>query len=620
MRQARQQADEPAAGSAVVRSLVVRAQAGDLAAYESLVVRFQDAAAAYAYARLGDFHLAEDAAQEAFVQAFRDLPALREPDAFAAWLRQIVFSRCARITRKKRLHLVPLEQAASLPALSDPAELADSAESVTSALRRLPAAERAPTALFYVGGYSHAEIAAFLGLPVSTVNNRLHAARTRLKRSMDSMIGNHLRGVQPSKDGRFVGQVLHLLAPTTQEHGTKIYDALEAKTAGWAGTQWREGRLAHSHFDWEASRVGMVGDRLASVFGVYDVTMRIGAARVRVAGINLEFFDRERAGEPAGEDAFAQTAAASIDAFGRHGYDLSIAFGNEALFHQLGYAFGWRELLWFVRARDLPAEGPQAALHEFEPVHRDDLAALYNREHETLTGTAVRPTYLRNKEPGGFRGYLWSDGARTPAGYVSVGPDVVRGWRNAALVGRNHKGYETLLWHDESAGDPAERLRVLGMLARQTGAAEVVFSRLHHWSPLGKHLRTMPCRIEEGYRTYVVKIVDLTRLFSNLAPELERRLEPSHLAHWTGDLLVASRQQAVLLSIEHGQVRVNPATRDAQAEHAILGGPELAQLIVGTESAREVIEAAGITLRGDAAMLADVLFPAQRPQMENQAL
>ena len=45
---------------------------------------------------LGDFHLAEDAAQEAFVGAYQDLPKLREPAAFASWFRRLVAARCSR--------------------------------------------------------------------------------------------------------------------------------------------------------------------------------------------------------------------------------------------------------------------------------------------------------------------------------------------------------------------------------------------------------------------------------------------------------------------------------------------------------------------------------------------
>ena len=70
-----------------MRSLVLRAQGRDQEAYGQLVRRFQDMAYGYAYALLGDFHLAQDAAQEAFVEAYRCLPGLRNPEAFPGWLR-----------------------------------------------------------------------------------------------------------------------------------------------------------------------------------------------------------------------------------------------------------------------------------------------------------------------------------------------------------------------------------------------------------------------------------------------------------------------------------------------------------------------------------------------------
>lgn len=63
-------------------TLVVRAQTGDRAAFDDIVLRFQDMAVGYAPALLGDFHLAEDAAQEAFVGAWTELPRLHKPAAF----------------------------------------------------------------------------------------------------------------------------------------------------------------------------------------------------------------------------------------------------------------------------------------------------------------------------------------------------------------------------------------------------------------------------------------------------------------------------------------------------------------------------------------------------------
>lgn len=95
----------------VLETLVTRVQRGDRDAFETIVRRFQDMAVGYGYAVLGDMAMAEDAAQEAFINAYRDLPALREPAAFPGWFRQIVFKHIDRTRRKLRAGQVPLEQA-----------------------------------------------------------------------------------------------------------------------------------------------------------------------------------------------------------------------------------------------------------------------------------------------------------------------------------------------------------------------------------------------------------------------------------------------------------------------------------------------------------------------------
>src|SRR5262245_35283123 len=81
---------------------IVAAQRGDDHAFGELVCAYQDIVVAYATLVLRDYHLAEDAAQEAFVEAYRALPSLREPAAFTRWLRTIVRKHCDRITRRKR--------------------------------------------------------------------------------------------------------------------------------------------------------------------------------------------------------------------------------------------------------------------------------------------------------------------------------------------------------------------------------------------------------------------------------------------------------------------------------------------------------------------------------------
>ena len=95
-------------------SLVEKAKAGDIDAFGELVTRFQDMACGCAYAVLGDFHLAQDAAQEAFLEAYRSLPRIEDPNAFPGWFRRIVLHRCNRLTRRKSVPAQPIDVAVSV--------------------------------------------------------------------------------------------------------------------------------------------------------------------------------------------------------------------------------------------------------------------------------------------------------------------------------------------------------------------------------------------------------------------------------------------------------------------------------------------------------------------------
>lgn len=178
-------------------ALIHRAQAGDSDAYGLLVGRFQDMAYGYAYAVLNDFHLAQDAAQEAFIEAYRCLPTLHEPYAFPAWLKRIVYKHCDRLIRGKRLDNAPLDAVAEMPStMPGPAEVAeqhDLARQVQDAIRELPVPQRTVTTLFYINGYSHQEIADFLEVPANTVKSRLHASRSRLRERMIDMVQDELK-------------------------------------------------------------------------------------------------------------------------------------------------------------------------------------------------------------------------------------------------------------------------------------------------------------------------------------------------------------------------------------------------------------------------------------------
>lgn len=184
--------------------LVNRAQSGDLDAFGQIVRRFQDMAVGYAYSILDDFHLAEDAAQEAFVACYQELPNLREPEAFPAWFRRIVFTHCNRMTRSKRVPIVSLEDAGHMiTGEQDPVRVAERrvlTEKVLEVIGALPDEERAVTTLCCINGYSQAEVGAFLDMPLSTIKNRLHSARAKLREGMMEMVEETLRGIAPGSE------------------------------------------------------------------------------------------------------------------------------------------------------------------------------------------------------------------------------------------------------------------------------------------------------------------------------------------------------------------------------------------------------------------------------------
>jgi RNA polymerase sigma factor (sigma-70 family) len=183
---------------------IAKAQAGDLDAFTEIVREFQSMAVAYAYSILKDFHLAEDAAQEAFVDSWKSLNDLREPKAFPGWLRKIVFKHCDRFTRRKQPHLVTLDEISDMPASApsprQSAEQSELRDKVCAAILALPEAERLATTLCYISGYSMAEVGEFLEVPVSTVKNRLHTARGRLRERMMDMVEETFRQHAPGED------------------------------------------------------------------------------------------------------------------------------------------------------------------------------------------------------------------------------------------------------------------------------------------------------------------------------------------------------------------------------------------------------------------------------------
>ncbi|MDX1689068.1 MAG: sigma-70 family RNA polymerase sigma factor [Candidatus Promineifilaceae bacterium] len=196
-----------------VEELVAAAQQDDDEAFGRLVEHYQDVAYYTAYRYLGDPQQAQDAAQEAFIDAYHCLPSLREPRAFPAWFRRIVFKHSHRILRRRSPDPIPDGKEHELTAGGAGPEGAleqmQRQQRVRMAVRSLPQIYRQVTTLFYLQGLSYAEIAERLDLPLSTVKKRLYTARKHLKEAIGPMTEKVDR---PSQDDTFGNRVRFFLA------------------------------------------------------------------------------------------------------------------------------------------------------------------------------------------------------------------------------------------------------------------------------------------------------------------------------------------------------------------------------------------------------------------------
>ena len=404
--------------------------------------------------------------------------------------------------------------------------------------------------------------------------------------------------------------------------------------------------------------------------------MRIGTARVRVAGENLEYTAASYRDEESWHDLAEKVGKESVNAMRDQGYDLAIALVESTI-----------GLVWVLFSPGENWSGtlmPKNSHLNRQILNTTSLSRYIGMIWENFTTMKTRrlPAQRSDQLTCGINTPITSkDGTGpipqgNPIGYISGmgGPSCTmdvefqkdldkgilterirqvmferyeeldprafceivkgghrwiivnvdwRGLRKYSVVKDSDKlnvywGERSRFWVDESDGNPEQILRVLGMLTRQAGCDEVTFDRLHYKSALGRRLRQIfSCRIDVRNRSYMVRIINLHSLFEKLAPELSRRLHTSHLADWSGNLLIFNGEEEVMLAIHRSDVRVVPAGR---SDHAIRGGMEIVQLVVGTETPDEVVAMNDMQLNGDAEHLIRVLFPAQYPQMENQGL
>ena len=172
--------------------LVEAARRGDRPAQGRLVERFERAIYAVVYRRLNDHGEAQELCQEVFIQALRKLDQLRDPACFGGWLRSIA-ARMAINRAVRRAPLIPTDSGvfeASCIEYETPLGTALSRErraQVRQGLGRLRAMDRETLVAFYFDGHSLVEMSQQFSSPVGTIKRRLHTARKRLAKELQTL-------------------------------------------------------------------------------------------------------------------------------------------------------------------------------------------------------------------------------------------------------------------------------------------------------------------------------------------------------------------------------------------------------------------------------------------------
>ncbi len=179
-------------------ALLTQAQAGDIAAFEDFVRLFERRVRALLSGLLSDERDIEEAAQDTFVQAWRNLSGFRGDAAPFTWLYRIAVNAALQRARRKRLDTQPIDDelldvleyqhgpAASSPR---PPDLVVEDHEVQAFLldrvRRLPLDFRAPLVLRDIEGWSNQEVADILDLSLAATKSRIHRARMRLRQELE---------------------------------------------------------------------------------------------------------------------------------------------------------------------------------------------------------------------------------------------------------------------------------------------------------------------------------------------------------------------------------------------------------------------------------------------------
>ena len=191
--------------------LIQRILSGDDAAFADLIQKYRKGVHALAWRKIGDFHYAEEITQDVFLQVYKNLSTLKNPNQFAGWLYVIVNRLCLNWLRRQKDTGQSLETTSvkEIEEFSYTYYVSEQRETealerryavVKKLLDKLPESERTVVTLYYLGEMTTKEISKFLGVSVNTIKSRLRRARKRLLDDQELLIQNVLGGVHLSEN------------------------------------------------------------------------------------------------------------------------------------------------------------------------------------------------------------------------------------------------------------------------------------------------------------------------------------------------------------------------------------------------------------------------------------
>ncbi len=166
--------------------LVRQARQGDRDAFDILLTEVVDHLYRIARLVLRDFDRAEDAVQEALVRCWRDLPSLREPDRFDAWLNRILMRAITDEARKKRGFVANVVQLKAEPTEADSSGAFADRDEIARVFERLSIEHRTIVVLYHYLGMTTDEAARAIGVPHGTAKSRLHYATEALRAALEA--------------------------------------------------------------------------------------------------------------------------------------------------------------------------------------------------------------------------------------------------------------------------------------------------------------------------------------------------------------------------------------------------------------------------------------------------